>query len=100
MAVAATKMRAMQPLPLAPSGSSRVADGVACLEDAEGNGSVFLWGTAAWSWRACDQVARRLAADAFGVHENSLVRWRSSYRAGGLASLVAGPGAPEAGVDG
>ena len=112
MAVAATKMRAMQPLPLAPSGSSRVADGVAFLEDAEGNGSVFLWGMAAWSWRAGDQVARRLAAvqlvdskaarqrqvaDAFGVHENSLVRWRSSYRGGGLASLVAerpGPKGP------
>ena len=40
MAVAARKMRATQPLLLAPSGSSHVADGVAFLEDAEGNGSV------------------------------------------------------------
>ena len=89
----------MQPLPLAPSGSLRVADGVAFLEDAEGNGSVFLWDMAAWSWQRSDQVARRLGAvqlvnskaarqrqvaDAFGVHENSLVRWRSAYASGGV----------------
>jgi len=103
VAVTAVKMGAMQPLPLAPSGSSHVADGVAFLEDAEGNGSVFLWGMAAWCWRTGDLAARRLAAvqlvnskaarqrqvaDAFGVHENSLVRWRSSYEAGGVESLV------------
>ncbi|MHB8499248.1 MAG: hypothetical protein ACYDES_14950, partial [Acidimicrobiales bacterium] len=62
MAVATAKMGAMQPLPLAPSGSFPVADGVAFLEDAEGNGSVFLWGMAAWCWRAGDPAARRLAA--------------------------------------
>lgn len=88
MAVAASKMRSMQPLPLAPGGSVHVASGVDFLEDAEGNGSVFLWGMAAWGWQRGDQVARRLAAvqlvnskaarqrqvaDAFGVHENSLV---------------------------
>lgn len=112
MAVAATKMAAMQPLPLTPSGSSRVADGVAFLEDTEGNGTVFLWGMAAWSWRADDHAARRLAAvqlvdskaarqrqvaDAFGVHENSLVRWRAGYGSGGVGSLVAerpGPKGP------
>ena len=112
MAVAARKMRATQPLLLAPSGSSHVADGVAFLEDAEGNGSVFLWGMAAWSWQRGDQVARRLGAvqlvnskaarqrqvaDAFGVHENSLVRWRSAYASGGVGSLVAerpGPRGP------
>jgi hypothetical protein len=103
VAVAAAKMGAMQPLPLAPSGSSHIADGVAFLEDTEGNGSVFLWGMAAWCWRAGDSAARRLAAvqlvnskaarqrqvaDAFGVHENSLVRWRSTYEAGGVESLM------------
>src|SRR5664279_4251746 len=96
-------MGAMQPLPLAPSGSTHVADGVAFLEDPEGNGSVFLWGMAAWCWQAGDPAARRLAAvqlvgskaakqrqvaDAFGVHENSLVRWCSSYGTGGVESLV------------
>src|ERR1019366_1229609 len=65
--------------------------------------SVFLWGMAAWCWRAGDSAARRLAAvqlvnskaarqrqvaDAFGVHENSLVRWRSTYEAGGVESLM------------
>ena len=43
MTVTASKMGAMQPLPLAPSGSVHVARGVDFLEDAEGNGSVFLW---------------------------------------------------------
>ena len=103
MAVAASKMGAMQPLPLAPSGSIHVAGGVDFLEDAQGNGSVFLWGMAAWCWRTGDTAARRLAAvqlvdsggarqrqvaEAFGVHENSLVRWRTAYRAGGAGALV------------
>ncbi|MBF6558412.1 MAG: helix-turn-helix domain-containing protein [Acidimicrobiales bacterium] len=103
MAAKAAKMGAMQPLPLAPSGSSHVADGVDFSEDAEGNGSVFLWGMAAWCWQAGDPVARRLAAvqlvnskaarqrqvaNVFGVHENSLVRWRSSYEGGGVESLM------------
>ena len=102
MAITASKMGSVQPLPLAPSGSVHVAGGVDFLEDAEGNGSVFLWGMAAWCWRAGDTTARRLAAvqlvdskaarqrqvaDAFGVHENSLVRWRSAYRAGGASAL-------------
>jgi transposase len=93
----------MQPLPLVPSGSLLVGGGVAFLEDADGNGSVFLWGMAAWSWSGGDAAARRLAAvqlvnskmvkqrevaDVFGVHENSLVRWRSSYADGGVESLV------------
>jgi len=103
VAVSASKMEAMQPLPLAPSGSLRVADGVSFLEDSDGNGSVFLWGMAAWSWRAGDRAARRLAAvqlvnskvarqrevaEAFGAHENSLVRWRSAYGVGGVEALV------------
>jgi len=103
VAVAAAKMVTMQPLPLAPSGSFHVAGGVDFLEDADGNGSVFLWGMAAWCWRAGDVAARRLAAvqlvnskaakqrqvaDAFGVHENSLVRWRGAYEDGGVESLV------------
>jgi len=112
VAVSASKMGAMQPLPLAPSDSVHVADGVSFLEDSEGNGSVFLWGMAAWSWRGGDRAARRLAAvqlvnskaarqrevaDAFGVHENSLVRWRSSYGDGGVGALVterSGPKGP------
>ncbi len=98
-----SNMTAMQPLPLAPAGSIHVASGVDFLEDAEGSGSVFLWGMAAWCWRGGDAAARRLAAvqlvnskaarqrqvaEAFGVHENSLVRWRSAYAAGGAAALV------------
>jgi len=101
--VAGSKMGMVQPLPLVPSGSSRVADGVAFMEDKDGNGSVFLWGMAAWCWSAGDRTARRLAAvqlvnskaarqrevaEAFGVHENSLVRWRGAYAASGVEALV------------
>ena len=99
----AARVEPMQPLPLAPGGSVRVADGVAFLEDVDGNGSVFLWGLAAWSWGGGDRPARRLAAvqlvnskaarqrqvaEAFGVVENSLVRWRSLYATGGVEALV------------
>jgi hypothetical protein len=50
------------PLPLTPAGSVGIADGVAFFEDVEGNGSVFLWGMASWSWTGGDRAARRLAA--------------------------------------
>lgn len=103
MARRAGTLEPVQPLPLAPAGSLRVADGVAFLEDVAGNGSVFLWGMAGWSWGGGDRAARRLAAvqlvntkaarqrrvaAAFGVNEDSLVRWRSSYAAGGVEALV------------
>ncbi|MEK6278704.1 MAG: putative transposase [Actinomycetota bacterium] len=91
------------PLPLAPGGSLRVAEGVAFLEDGEGSGSVFLWGMAAWSWGGQDRVARRLAAvqlveskaarqrqvaAAFGVNEDTLIIWRAEYKAKGSAGLA------------
>ena len=103
MAIAASKLDAMLPLPLPPGGSVRVAAGVAFLEDGEGCGSVFLWGMAAWSWGAGDLVARRLAAvqlveskaatqrqvaAAFGVNEDTLLIWRAGYKANGTAGLA------------
>ncbi len=103
MALAASTLEPMVPLPLAPGGSLRVADGVAFLEDDEGSGAVFLWGMAAWSWGAEDRVARRLAAvqlveskaarqrqvaAAFGVSEDTLIVWRAEYAAGGTAGLA------------
>jgi len=112
VAVSASKMVAMPPLPLVPPGSLHVAEGVAFLEGEGGTGSVFLWGMAAWQWESGDSAARRLAAvqlvnskaarqrdvaEAFGVHENSLVRWRSAYRSGGVEALLAdrpGPKGP------
>ena len=45
--VQASTLVEVPPLPLAPDGSVRVADGVAFLEDQSGCGSVFLWGMAA-----------------------------------------------------
>ncbi|MGI9030941.1 MAG: putative transposase [Ilumatobacteraceae bacterium] len=93
----------MRPLPLAPGGSLRVAEGVAFLEDDEGCGSVFLWGMAAWSWGGGDRMARRLAAvqlveskaarqrqvaAVFGVSEDTLIIWRGDYAANGAAGLA------------
>ena len=103
MGIAVGKLDWMLPLPLAPGGSVRVAAGVALLEHGDGFGSVFLWGMAAWSWGAGDQVARRLAAvqlveskaatqrqvaGVFGVNEDTLLIWRAGYRANGTAGLA------------
>ena len=110
MAVAASTLDAMPPLPLAPGGSLRVADGVAFLEDDRGSGSVFLWGMAAWSWGGKDRVARRLAAvqlveskaarqrqvaAVFGVNEDTLIIWRAEYKANGAAGLAGRPRGPK-----
>ena len=96
-------MRGMRPLPLAPAGSREVCYGVSISEDATGCGSVFVWGMAAWSWQADDEVARRLAAvqlvetnaasqrqvaGAFLVNENTVARWRSRYAVEGALGLV------------
>ncbi len=110
MVLAASTLDVVTPLPLAPGGSLRVADGVAFLEDGEGSGSVFLWGMAAWSWGADDRVARRLAAvqlveskaarqrqvaAVFGVCEDTLIIWRAEYRAKGTAGLAGRPMGPK-----
>lgn len=110
MALAASTLDVMMPLPLAPGGSLRVADGVAFLEGDEGSGSVFLWGMAAWSWGADDRVARRLAAvqlveskaarqrqvaAAFGVCEDTLIIWRAEYKANGTVGLAGRPMGPK-----
>ena len=95
------RLRWMQPLPLVPSGSVRITDGVALLEDEEG-GVVFIWGRASFSWSRSDSASRRLAAvqlvstgvasqrqtsAGFGVNETTLWRWRSDYEAHGLIAL-------------
>ena len=98
-------------LALALAGSIAVAPGVDLHEDAEG-GVVFLWGMAAWCWGSGDRAARRLAAVqlvetasanqrqvavAFGADETTLWRWKSDYRAhgvAGLAPLAKGPKGP------
>ena len=103
MTVTASTLGTMVPLPLAPAGSLHIADGVAFSEDDEGNGSVFLWGMAAWSWTAGDTAARRLAAvqlamskaarqrqvaAAFSVNEDSVMGWRKAYEAFGVEGLI------------
>ena len=103
MAVRAGKLVVVQPLPLVPTGSVVVADGVSLLEDEEGAGTVFIWGQATWTWDGSDLGARRLAAVqlvnsgaasqrqvavAFGANETTVWRWRSDYKAGGLVQLL------------
>jgi len=77
VAVAAAKMGTMQPLPLAPSGSFHVAGGVDFLEDADGSGSVFLWGMAAWCWQVSPARLDEHEADMFREHVlvNMLSPW-------------------------
>ncbi|MGH8988646.1 MAG: putative transposase, partial [Acidimicrobiales bacterium] len=101
--MAASTLGTVVPLPLFPAGSLHVADGVAFVEDSEGNGSVFLWGMAAWSWTAGDSAARKLAAvqltesraarqrqvaAAFSVNEDSVMGWRNAYDASGVGGLI------------
>src|SRR5680860_1204588 len=103
MTVAAREDRGVRPLPLAPGGSVHLAPGVDVLIEADTGGSVFLWGMAAWCWSGGDEGARRLAAvqlvasgqalqrrvaEAFGVNETTLWRWRSDYAEAGVEGLV------------
>jgi transposase len=109
----AEKLRDVQlPLALHPVGSVPVTEGIAVLEDEEGMGSVFVWGQVAWTWNASDPGARRLAAvqlvnanaafqravaNAFGVNETTVWRWRCDYEGGGVGALlpqVHGPKGP------
>ena len=109
MVMTARALDAPRPLPSAAGGLLRVADGVTFIEDDDGSGAVFLWGTAAWCWAAGDRVARRLAAvqlvetkaarqrhvaAAFGVNEDSLILWRGEYcgeRGDGAGRPAPGP---------
>jgi transposase len=90
-------------LPLPVADAVVVAVGVELVYDDDGAGAVFVWGNAAWCWRAGDAAGRRLAAvqmvstgaasqrqvaAALGVDETTVWRWRSAYDAGGVAALA------------
>ncbi len=109
MAMPATKLETMRPLPLAPAGSVAIGPGVDFMESDEG-GTVFLWGMAAWCWSTSDDTARRLAAvqlvdsaqapqrrvaEAFAVNETTLWRWRSDYTRGGVDGLATSKRGPK-----
>jgi len=89
------------PLPLPRPNAVVVAVGVE-LEEDEAGGAVFVWGNAAWCWQPGDGAARRLAAvqlvatgaagqrrvaEAFGVNENTVWRWRQAYAQDGVEAL-------------
>jgi transposase len=103
MRTGVAKLGVMQPLPLAPAGSVMIGDGVTLAEDASGSGGIFVWGQPTWSWDESDPGARRLAAvqvvnaalcrqrdvaDAFGVNETTIWRWREEYAGGGMGALL------------
>lgn len=103
MGTSVARLGVMQPLPLAPAGSVMIGDGVAFAEDASGSGGIFVWGQPTWSWDESDPGAKRLAAvqlvnaalcrqrdvaEAFGVNETTVWRWREEYAAGGMGALL------------
>ncbi len=110
MRTGVAKLGVMQPLPLAPAGSMMIGDGVAFAEDPSGSGGIFVWGQPTWSWDASDPGARRLAAvqvvnaalcrqrdvaEAFGVNETTVWRWREEYADGGMGALLPIPHGPK-----
>ena len=97
------RMSGVQPLPLSPAGSVVLADGIAFLENEDGTGCVFVWGAPTWSWDSSDIGLRRLCAvqivnanvasqrqvaNAFGVNETTVWRWRSEYSESGVIALL------------
>ena len=48
------RMSGAQPLPLSPSGSTVLTDGIAFLENEDGTGCVFVWGSPTLSWDSSD----------------------------------------------
>lgn len=90
------------PLPLSPSCSIPVAPGVDLVETDEG-GAVWLHGMVAFAWDLGDDAGRRLAAaglvatgaakqrqvaEAFGVNETTVWRWRTERDRAGIGGLV------------
>jgi transposase len=103
MAATLSRVSEGPPLPLPRPDAVIVAVGVE-LEEGKGGGAVFVWGNAAWCWQSGDGAGRRLAAvqlvttgaagqrevaEAFGVNENTVWRWRQAYVADGVEGLTA-----------
>ena len=91
------------PLPLSPSCSIPVAPGVDLVEDPVEGGAVWLHGMVAFAWKLGDDAGRRLAAaglvstkaakqrqvaEAFGVDETTVWRWRAERDRVGVGGLV------------
>jgi len=89
-------------LPLLPADARSIGASAGLLEGPDG-GVVFVFGLATFSYAACDEAGRRLAAvqlvtsriatslevaSAFGVSGVTLWKWRRDYAAGGVAGLV------------
>lgn len=90
------------PLPLSPPCSTLIAAGVDLVENDEG-GQVWINGRVTFVWASGDDVGRRVAAvslvetgaarqrevaEAFGVDETTVWRWRRERERSGVAGLV------------
>jgi transposase len=98
------------PLPWLPEGAVQVAPGIGVVLDAEGGGTVWVHGMAAYWWAAGDWAGRKLAAvqlaeltgadkkdiaAAFGTDAATFWRWRQAYAGHGLAGLLPGKRGPK-----
>ena len=95
--------RVSQPvLPMLPAQARSIGASAGLLEGPD-HGVVFVFGLATFSYAACDEAGRRLAAvqlvaskvatslevaSAFGVSGVTLWKWRRDYTRGGVAGLV------------
>ena len=105
--MAATMLAKLQdqepPLPLSPPCSIRVAPGVDLVEEPGEGGAVWLHGMVSACWAEGDETGRRLAAanlvkteaasqrqvaEAFGVNETTVWRWRRELDRAGVVGLV------------
>jgi len=98
------------PLPWLPEGAVQVAPGIGVVLDADGGGTVWVHGMAAYWWAAGDRAGRKLAAvqlaeltgadkkdiaAAFGTDAATFWRWRQAYAEHGLAGLLPGKRGPK-----
>ncbi len=98
------------PLPLSPRVSTRIGPGVDLVEDPVEGGAVWLHGMVSLCWEAGDEAGRRLAAvnlvkvgaasqrrvaEAFGVNEATVWRWRRGYDRDGVVGLVGAKRGPK-----
>ncbi|MGH3122599.1 MAG: putative transposase [Streptosporangiaceae bacterium] len=98
------------PLPWLPEDAVQIAPGIGVVLDADGSGTVWIHGMAAYWWAAGDWAGRKLAAvqlaeltgadkkdiaAAFGTDAATFWRWRTAYAGDGLAGLLPGKRGPK-----
>jgi transposase len=98
------------PLPWLPEDAAQIAPGIGVVLDADGGGTAWIHGMAAYWWAGGDWAGRKLAAvqlaeltgadkkdvaAAFGTDAATFWRWRTAYAGHGLAGLLPGKRGPK-----